>query len=119
MKIWDYSCICLDIRLFLHFTYAFFHFFIFYFFIHLQQFLGDSVYTVCVLFITVCIRFKNDLMILFTYLKIILLKCYQFSVLTKISCNQTDSMLQLCRGTLPEENVDFNGCLRRKRDFLF
>ena len=33
---------------------------------------------------------KMGFMVLFTHLKIILLQCFQFSVLTKISCIQTD-----------------------------
>ena len=63
---------------------TFFFSFFFFFFPACVSALGDK----CT--IHVLKNLKMDLTVLFTHLKIILLQCFKFSVLAKISCIQMD-----------------------------
>ena len=56
-------------------------FFFFFFFLACVSALGDK----CIIHVL-----KMDLTVLFTHLKIILLQCFRFSILAKISCIQMD-----------------------------
>ena len=48
------------------------------------------IYKTCKLYFSIIFSLKINPMILFTYLKFILLQCFQFLIFNKISCIQTD-----------------------------